>query len=131
MAKVFGGTDSWLQDFVESDVAVSNEREALASWEDDVIQAVKRQQYSSLDEALADLKHRTGITQTAVAQMKKGIAKKVAFDREWHNSLGTTSPELLKTSEVKTKLIQVANDLDLKGEIALANAVDRIVNKLP
>ena len=131
MADFFDKDANWLDDFVCSQNLESIARETTNQWEDDVIQAVKQQHYSSLDDALRSLRERTGLTEKAMQDIRTGVMKKVALDQEWHKKFGSTSAELQLLKQAKTELVSIANELDALGEIEAATALDEALKDLP
>lgn len=134
MTNLFGGftsSASWLEDFIQSQAAADIKKETVVAWEDDVIRAVKAKRYSGLDEALSDLRQRTGLSETASDDMKSSIMKKVAMDKEWHATHGTSSKELRVLSKTKLNLIQLASDFDLIGKKDVADTIDKVLTELP
>lgn len=134
MAKIFdgfNGSTSWLEDFITSQAAEEVQKEALAGWEDDVIRAVKTRRYSNVEEAITDMQVRAGLSETAACEIKAGVLKKVATDKEWHSIHGTTTPQLKTLANTKINLLQLANDFDGYGELAIANAIDEALSNLP
>ena len=134
MARVFDGftsSASWLEDFLVSQSTDELKKETLATWEDDVIKAVKARRYNGVDEALADLRSRTGLTERAMSNLKNGIVKKVAADQEWHDLHGTITPELRQLAQTKKDLIAIANDLDVAGRTDVSDEIDAVIKLLP
>ena len=125
------GSASWLDDFLNSQAATDTKIESIAHWEEDVIKAVKARHYLGLDEALADLKTRTGLTETAMTDLTDGIMKRVSMDKEWHQIHGTSTPQLVVLANTKQDLIELANTFDLHGELKIANAIDLALDQLP
>lgn len=133
MPNIFDGFNSsagWLDDFITSQAAADTKEDMVASWENDVITAVKAKRYTGLDEALVDLRQRTGLTETAMTDIRNGILKKTAADQEWHSVLGTSTPQLKKLAEVKIELMNIANEFDMQGNTAVSDAIDSTLDQL-
>lgn len=127
----FSGSANWLDDFITSEAALEISKETVTAWEEDVIKAVKTQRYSNLEEALADMRQKTGLTDVVADDIKNGIIKKTAFDKQWHSIHNSTSKELLLLKKAKMNLVQLANQFDDHGEVAVSNAIDEALDKLP
>jgi len=134
MPRIFDGFNSsasWLDDFINSQAADDVKKESLAFMEDDIIKAVKTKRYSGLDEALADLRQRVGLTEKAIADITLGITKKATLDAEWHAIHGTMTEELKTLASAKLTLAELASEFDDNEQPIIADAIDNVLEKLP